>query len=310
MQIKVEGVSDATVRSRDGSWAPPDRRAAIGIAHGVLGELWQGPVDETVAVVSLPTASFSRAVLSSSAESQNPASCLTPLRQAALVKFHERYPGARIPSGAWAFDSGLATGHGMASSTADIVAFLRCLADAAGVVLLEQDVIAILRRLERSDPVFRPSVSLYKTSEHVLIEDFGSDIAFHACYALSGSGVETRRVSEAELLAAYRQNARDYAESLARIRQGLRGRDLEVVAQEATRSALLAQNYLPNPVIDELGRDFRKLGAIGVARAHTGSIVMLLFAASLSIADKERLSRYFHARDLTARFEKVGSHDA
>ena len=72
----------------------------------------------------------------------------------------------------------------MASSTADIVAVLRCLANVTGVHLSDADVVEILRTLERSDPVYRSTVSLYKTAKHELVEDFDQNITFHACYAL------------------------------------------------------------------------------------------------------------------------------
>lgn len=107
---------------------------------------------------------------------------------------------------------------------------------------------------------------------------------------------------------AYRKHADAYAESLTRIRQALRTADLAAIAEESTRSGILAQSYLPNQFVDQLYRDFAELGALGLARAHTGSIVSLLFGSPLDIAEKEYLSRYFHHHNRKAQFKEVGSH--
>lgn len=310
MCLTTHNTPDHAARSAEDVELQAQPHLAAGMCHGVLGELWQGPVDGSVAVVSLPVPGFSRAVLSPSDKPEDCSVPLTPLRYAAVQAFQERYPDARLPHGVWSFDSDLAVGHGMASSTADIVAVLRCLASATGTALSDTGVVEILRTLERSDPVFRPRVCLYKTAKHELVEEFDSDITFHACYALGPAGVETRCIEEDVLLRAYRRYAGAYSDSLKRIRQALRARDLSAIAEESTRSALLAQAYLPNPVVDELSRDFTNLGALGLARAHTGSIVSLLFGTPLSIADKEKLSQYFHQRNLTAQFKEVGSHGA
>ena len=289
-------------------YKPTLRKVAIGLAHGVLGELWQGPVDNTTAVISLPMSSFSRATLLQSIVDGPRVTQLTPLRQSALDVFQRRFPAATVPCGQWLFDSNLAVGHGMASSTADIVALIRCLADATGEVLCEEDLTSMLCAIERSDPVFRPSITLYKTSQQKVVEDFGTENSFYACYVLSGDGVETGRMLESDLLRTYKRFASEYAVSLERARKGLRARDLEAVAKEATFSALVAQNYLPNPLVFELASDYQKFGALGISRAHTGSVVALLFADPLSVLDKECLSSYSYARGLVARFEKVGTH--
>ncbi len=290
------------------SCALPYGDVAVGIANGVLGELWQGPVDECVSVISLPMERASRAIATRSSHVIDPTLNMTPLRKAAFRLFEERFGLPGSANYTWSFDTELITGQGMASSTADIVALIRCLARIRKISLEDEDIINILAKLKRSDPVFRIPVTLYKTAEHEIVEEFPRALHLWSCFAVTGPPIPTGGPLDDRILSCYRHHARQYQSSLNRIREGLRSGDVLRVLDEASASAMLAQNYLPNPFLERLYTDLDFLNAGAVSRAHTGSLVGLLFDRPLGTDERQFLSEYFSSNGYTAQFTKVGSH--
>jgi uncharacterized protein involved in propanediol utilization len=70
------------------------------------------------------------------------------------VAYYLDHYGKILPSGRWMFNTELEQGKGMASSTADIVATIRCLDSIFGHDSSSALIAKILRNIERSDSVF------------------------------------------------------------------------------------------------------------------------------------------------------------
>ena len=278
------------------------------MTQGVLGELWQGPVDGSVAVVSLPIERASRAVAVWGCPPVDPTLNMTPLRKAAFRLFAEKFGDDEWDRYRWIFESELEAGQGMASSTADIVSLLRCLARIKGVCLTHSDIMEILAKIERSDPVFCEHITLYKTSAHEIVEEFPHPVEMWSCFAFSGGSVATGALGKEQLEEFYHRNSQRYADSLGEMTEGLRNGDIRKVFSAATDSAVLAQDYLPNEFLTKLHEDRAFLGAGAVSRAHTGSVVSLLFDHPLGIEERQFLSEYFFKHRHTAQFAKVGNH--
>lgn len=279
-----------------------------GLCHGTLGELWQGPVHhrgrDEIGIVTLPIPLYSRATYVTSPPSTF-SDAPTSKRAAAIREFHRKYQ-VTLPPGRWIFDSQLQTSKGMASSTADIVATVRCLFKLHAIDYDETVLRGILRSIERSDPVFLDRHSLYLSGKQEIVRTFSPALAFTACYVVLDAQVDTEVFTGVQLERSYRRNRLEYEESLSSVLSALENGDHRAVAAEATRSAALAQTYLHHPIIDELIESYRGLSALGVARAHTGAIAALLYPVGVERSRLEQASAFFHERKLSCAFTRGG----
>ncbi len=273
-----------------------------GNAGGRQGEVWQGPVhrDESfssrIGLVTLPINRYSTATLDSFGLDNR--ETLTEKRLQALQLFCSR-TGLPIPKGEWRFRSDLFPSRGMASSTADIVAALRCVADRYQYRLRSELVSSILSDIERSDPVFLDTWALYLSGAQQTHRLFGSGLNLTVCFGFDKGNVHTREYPEDRMLEYYEAHAAEYGRSLKRVVTALEASDSTAMAAESTVSASLAQGYLPSTLVANLIEDFDGLGAAGVCRAHTGTLAGLLFAQRPTASHLIELSNYYESKGTT-----------
>ena len=194
----------------------------------------------------------------------------------------------------------------MSSSTADILALIRCLDCLFDHKGDPETTRKILTTIERSDAIHADRYTLYLSGAHVRVRDYPSTVAFNVCYAYDEHEVRTEDYPEADLLRVYRNSARDYANSLRRLDAALTAQDGLAMAREATRSAELAQDYLPSGLVADLLRDYWDLGGVGVIRAHTGTVVGLLSTADFDATTRADLCGYFLSRGYRCYFTRAG----
>ncbi len=270
-----------------------------GVCHGTLGELFQGPYDHAgstqIAIISLPIRRYSWAHFEA-----GPAGDLAaetgdrPRCRRAIDLFLEHY-GRSMPSGRWSFASDLPRGKGMASSTADIVATIRCL-DAIHGTDSRDLVPVILRDIERSDSVFLEGHALYLSGAQQVVRALPDNDGFHVCYLDDGGTVDTEAVTP-RLLDHYHAQHDAYARVLMAMLDGFDRHDLSAIAAAATHSAALAQQVTPKRAHAALAGERERFGADGIVVAHTGSLIGYLFACR---PDPRRLG------DLAAFYRSLG----
>jgi uncharacterized protein involved in propanediol utilization len=270
----------------------PLARTVSGVCHGTLGELFQGPVDGGIGLVSFPVNRYSWAHFSTGGDPDP----LPPLPKAArgAALFLERY-GLRLPPGRWTSHTELDVGVGMASSTADIVATLRCLFQALGRPYDPAAVIDILSRIERADSVFLDEFALYLSDQHRVVTRLGTAIGFHTCFVVEPGAVDTDAVTPL-LLGHYRRRARAYRSCLDSLITAFRTGDAAGVAHAASTSAALSQDILPKRTYDAVTAHRTEFSADGIFVAHTGRMIGYLFTSRLSRTRMDELSAFF--RDL------------
>lgn len=265
-----------------------------GVCNGTLGELFQGPVPhrgtDGIGIVSFPVDRYTWAHFTRGEGETDP---LPPLSKAAAAArlFLHRY-GRDLPPGRWSNHTELDIGVGMASSTADIVATLRCLFQ---VFQLPYDVFAvidILSRIERSDSVFLDEFALYLSDRHEVVQPFGTAIGFHACYVVEPGTVDTGAVTPL-LLRHYQTSAEAYRTCLDDLLGAFRAGDAAGVARAATASATLSQQVLPKALFDAVLGNREELGADGIFVAHTGAVIGYLFTRRLTRQRMDELSAFF-----------------
>lgn len=293
------------------AWAPQatPRAACSGVCHGTLGELWQGPCEQHgelhIGLISLPVRRYSwmHFLPGEDGDIERDLDGKDKCRRAIEAYLHLH--GKTLPPGRFVHDSELPTGKGMASSTADLVATVRCLDRLFGATTPLAALTALLRGIERSDSVFLDRYALYLSGRQQVLQTFADAPRLHACYIDEGGTVETEKLAE-PLLQHYRRHQASYRVHLELALDAFGRGDAAAICEGATRSAQLAQWVTPKPHLDILLRHRRELGADGVVVAHTGSLIGYLFAQRPDPARLGELSAFFAGLGRQCRLIEAG----
>lgn len=285
------------------------RATAQGRCHGTLGELLQGPVLHRgkleIGLISLPLPQYSHMQFQCGAASRHELDLPhKPLCRRAVARYLQQH-GLRLPPGRWTHSSALAPGKGMASSTADLVATLRCLDHLFGRVSSVQEIVAVLRPLERSDSVFLDHYALYLSERQFVRQRFSHRPRLHACYADEGGTVATDAVTAA-LHAHYRQQRRAYGNNLERMIAAFGAGDDAAIAHCAGVSAALGQEVLPKRHLVDLQRQQQHFAAAGIVVAHTGSVIGYLWLEPPPQPLRRELRAFFGDLGLVCTFTPTG----
>ncbi|WP_307792269.1 GHMP family kinase ATP-binding protein [Streptomyces verrucosisporus] len=293
-------------------WAGPrpdgPGRTVSGVCHGTLGELYQGPLragaDPDIALVSFPVDRHSWVYFTPGATAGPPRPPLGEKAATAVRLFLEHY-GLTLPPGAWSTYSDLPVGVGMASSTADVVATLRCLFRGFSMPCDTDVVLGVLASIERADSVFLDEFALYLSGRHRVVRRLGTDIGFHTAFVREPGSVDTAAVTPL-LLEHYRRRGEEYERCLADLLKGFDSGDPAAVARAATVSAALSQEVLPKATFGDLLAHRGRFGADGVFVAHTGCLAGYLFTRRPGADVKSELSAFFHSLGHQCSFAQGG----
>ncbi len=144
----------------------------------------------------------------------------TPGEKAArAVRLFLDHFGLRLPPRHWRTHSELRVGVGMASSTADIVATLRCLFRVFGLPYDQGVVTGVLAAIERADSVFLDEFALHLSARHQVVRTLGTAIGFHTAFVTEPGTVDTSAVT-APLLRHYARRASEYERCLTDLLKG------------------------------------------------------------------------------------------
>jgi uncharacterized protein involved in propanediol utilization len=169
---------------------------------------------------------------------------------------------------------------GLGSSTSDVAAAVRAVADAFGGRFSPDETAAIAVEAElASDPVFFGERFVhFAQREGRVIGDLpypvpGFEIIGFDAHP-SGGGVDTLNLKRP----SYTSSELDEFEYLlGRLRRGLRVRDIQIVGEVTTESAKLNQRRLRLRGFDFLVEMAPRIGAVGLQIAHSGSVAGFLF---------------------------------
>lgn len=199
--------------------------------------------------------------------------------------------GARM-GGLLTIRSNTPRGWGLGSSTSDVLAAIRAVADLLGCYIPETTVARLAVGAETaSDPtMFGDRAVLFAHREGKIIEDFGGTLPPLDVLGFntdpSGAGIDTLRFPRARYtwweIEAFRP-------LLGLLRNAIQARDARLCGRVASASARLNQRHLATPHLDRLERLVEATGAVGFQVAHSGTIAGLLFDG--------------RGTDLDARFE-------
>lgn len=170
-------------------------------------------------------------------------------------------------------------GLGMGSSSSDVIAAIRAVADACGLRLPSRTVARIAVRAERaSDPLMldgRPL--LFAQREGRVLEVLGDALppaVVVGCALGAGRPVDTLSLPAP---ACGDDDVRAYERLRSLLRRAVAEGDTRLLGHVSTESARRAQRVLRHPEFDHLTRVAERTGAVGVQIAHSGSVAGLLF---------------------------------
>ncbi|MFI0978597.1 GHMP kinase [Streptomyces sp. NPDC021093] len=210
----------------------------------------------------------------------------TKARRAAALMAEECRNRARVPvcGGGLRLTGDLPVGLGMGSSSSDVIAALRAVADAFGVRPHPGTLARLAVRAEEAcDPLMLDGgrAALFAQREGRVLEVFGGalpPVVVVGCALGGGRPVDTlalpapRTASVAEL--------DTYARLREMLRRAVRAGDPVLLGRVATESARLGQRRLRHPEFGALEAALEetagRAGAVGVQIAHSGSVAGLL----------------------------------
>ncbi|MGW7370128.1 GHMP family kinase ATP-binding protein, partial [Streptomyces sp. NPDC054841] len=170
-------------------------------------------------------------------------------------------------------------GLGMGSSTSDVIATVRAVADSYGLRLAPGTVARLAVRAELAcDPLMldgRPV--LFAQREGRVLEVLGPalpPLVVVGCALGGGAPVDTLALPVHE---PGEDDVRAFERLRTLLRRAVATGDVQLLGEVATASAWRGQQVLGHPEFDALAGIARRVGAAGVQIAHSGSVAGVLF---------------------------------
>ncbi|WP_327306036.1 GHMP kinase [Streptomyces sp. NBC_01298] len=177
---------------------------------------------------------------------------------------------------------GIPVGLGMGSSSSDVIAAVRAVADSYGLRLDPSTVAALAVRAElASDPLMLGSRPvLFAQREGRVLEVLGPalpPLVVVGCALGGGAPVDTLALPVADVADVDRSDVRAYERLRALLRRAVATGSAELLGAVATASARRGQEVLGHPEFDTLAALAHRSGAVGVQIAHSGAVAGVLF---------------------------------
>lgn len=253
---------------------PSDVTAIEGVRAAVpctCGELFQGALDGLPCLVSCPIDIYSRAQII------GPGECLeTGLGEKAkkALQWINRRTGRTLKA---RVKNPLPAGRGFGASTADIGATLFAAGRASGWDLTPNEASQAAVRIEPTDSTLFPGLTLFDHLGGGFETYLGEPPPARLIILDPGGLVDSETYNRVNRREIFHRLAAEHRDAFRLLQQGVATGDLQAIGEAATLSARIHQSILYNPWVDEAFRLAKMFGAVGTVRAHSGTVVGLLF---------------------------------
>lgn len=286
--VKLTLSGSSATQARDGEAALPARQGT-GTATAHHGELFQGVVrgaDMRLhhGLISLPCRIFqSEAAFIPDFTGEvrvEPGWKVKALKAAELTLASVAPEGQSLYGGLLQIRSNIPVGWGLGSSSSDVTAAIRAVADSFRRELSAKEIALLAVEAETaSDSVmFGDEVVVFAQREGVVVEELGGALPELEILGFNtdptGTGIDTLCYSPAHYswweVEAFRP-------MLGLLRHAVRTQSPRLLGQVACASAYINQQHLPKPHFEKLERLKNLVHAVGLQVAHSGTVVGLLF---------------------------------
>ena len=250
------------------------RHATVALP-GTAGELVQGLLDGEPCLVSCPIGWFARAHVTVTTHTSWDVPDRYPKVQKALAQLAKQL-GFPPVGGRVAIHTDIPRGRGYGSSTADVAATLYAVAQAVGHPLSPATVARLAVQVEPTDSTVFPGLALFAHRTAAFWEMLGPAPPLTVIVLDPGGQVDTEAYNRRVLPEALRPLAAYHREAFQLLFEGLVRQDWETVGQAATLSARVHQRILPNPLVNMALKWMPQIHALGICRAHSGTLVGIL----------------------------------
>lgn len=256
---------------------------------GTCGELIQGWLADWAepVLVSCPIPLYSRVTVELQSEPaihllNGSGHCLKSRQAARLVLDALGQPdvGARV-----LLSSQLPPGRGMASSTADVIGVMVGVAHVLGHSLTTAELARLACQIEPSDSTMFSGLALLAYRGSSQFWALGVPPSLPLLMLDPGYTVDTLAYNAQLNLARVRRLAATTQAALDLLRQGLSQADPTAIAEATTLSATSYQSVSASALLEQAKSWAEDTGALGLVRAHSGSVVGLLYPAHTDLAD-------------------------
>jgi uncharacterized protein involved in propanediol utilization len=269
------------------------------IAIGHAGEILQGSVCRNGrsrrVLVSLPTPElWAEATFTPSTEGALrvfPTWKRKSLRAAGLAF---RQFGGPDASGSISISDNIPVCRGLGSSTTDCVAAIRAVARWFKASLPAETVASLAQQAEGASDstMFGDEAVAFLHCEGSVLERFGKRLPHLRMLVVEPAptprGIRTERLRRPNYTVAQMDQ---FQELLTRLKAAVQLGDAHTVGAVATASATINQNFLPKPHFDFVMSVAGQTGALGVAAAHSGTVLVLLYEAGDKAPEKATEAR-------------------
>lgn len=225
---------------------------------------------------------------------------LTKVRRAAMLTLRRftMHP-APAKGGRIEIISDVPRGIGMGSSTSDVTATIRAVADFHGVELAKEEVarLAVLAECASDSIMIDDRVVLFGHRDGMVLESFGYRLPpmfVISCDTEPAAKVDTLRLQPADYDDA---ELASFGVLRAAMRRAVALSDAALLGRVATASARINERYLPKPHFELLLQTCLRHGGCGIQVAHSGTVAGLIFDAQAPDAEQRarRCAAELHA---------------
>jgi uncharacterized protein involved in propanediol utilization len=248
-----------------------------GKAFGTFGELLQGIDGKTDLdfLVTFPVQMYSYATFRVDSEMDSlqviPSHKKKSLQLASQILLDYGYP----VTGQLEICSEMPEGKGLASSSADLVATARAIEDCFNIQMTHSYLLSIMRKIEPTDGVMYPGVVSFYHRKVELCRFLGTLPQLTVVGIDEGGQVDTVQFNH--LPKPFTPSEKKEYHLLHRtIIRAIAEQDVELIGKVSTRSAQLNQKIRHKKLLKPVLRISEKIGAIGVAVAHSGTYLGIL----------------------------------
>ncbi|MEE6449303.1 hypothetical protein RAH41_01890 [Gottfriedia acidiceleris] len=176
-------------------------------------------------------------------------------------------------------NSNIPCGKGMASSSADIVASLRAIADSYRITLTNEMISMIATKVEPTDGVMYEGVVVYEYIHGQLITSFGSIPPFILVGFDFGGMINTIEFNEVPKVYS-QDDQQQFIKAFDLARKGFKEKNITYIGEAATISARVNQKILPKPVFPLLEQLADRYHG-GIVVAHSGTVAGIILDGNL-----------------------------